>query len=137
MGVYRPGVSAFELVTPVTGNKINQFFSTIKKDVRKAFKNERLAMILEFPVLFLGAKPDNTPSFYSFMNYADFGIGTFHPKKGMYQVILAMEALAKSLGVTIKTENPIDKIIVNNGKATGIISNNTTYKSDIILSGAD
>jgi phytoene desaturase len=135
--VYRPGVSAFELMTPATIKKINQFFSTIKKDVRKEFKNDRLAKILEFPVLFLGAKPDNTPSFYSFMNYADFGIGTFHPKKGMYQVILAMETLAKSLGVTIKTENPINKIIVSNGKAKGIISNGKTYDSDIVLSGAD
>jgi phytoene desaturase len=135
--VYRPGVSPFELVTPVTMKKIGQFFSTIKKDVRKEFKNERLAMILEFPVLFLGAKPDNTPSFYSFMNYADFGIGTFHPKKGMYEVILAMGQLAKSLGVTIKTEKPIDKIVVTKGKVTGIISKGEIYKSDIVLSGAD
>ncbi|WP_055435316.1 phytoene desaturase family protein [Lacinutrix algicola] len=135
--VYRPGVSPLELVTPVTIKKISQFLSTIKRDVRKEFKNERLAQILEFPVLFLGAKPSNTPSFYSFMNYADFGIGTFHPKKGMYQVVLAMEALAKSLGVIIKTESPIDKIIVDNGKATGIISNGETYTADIILSGAD
>jgi phytoene desaturase len=135
--VYRPGVSPFELVTPVTLKKVNQFFSTIKKDVRKEFKNDRLAKILEFPVLFLGAKPDNTPSFYSFMNYADFGIGTFHPKGGMYQVILAMESLAKSLGVTIKTENPVDKIIVTNKKAKGIISKGLTYHSDVVLSGAD
>jgi len=96
-----------------------------------------LAMILEFPVLFLGAKPDNTPSFYSFMNYADFGIGTFHPKGGMYQIILAMEHLAKSLGVTIKTECPIQKIIVNKNSAVGIISNDKIYHSDIVLSGAD
>ena len=135
--VYRPGVSPLELVTPVTIKKINQFFSTIKKDVRKEFKNDRLAMILEFPVLFLGAKPDNTPSFYSFMNYADFGIGTFHPKGGMYKIILAMEQLAKSLGVSIKTECPIDKIIIENKKAIGIISNNEIFESDIILSGAD
>ena len=135
--VYRPGVSPLELVTPVTIKKINQFFSTIKKDVRKEFKNDRLAKILEFPVLFLGAKPDNTPSFYSFMNYADFGIGTFHPKKGMYEVVLAMETLAKSLGVTIKTESPIDEIIIDNGKAVGLISKGETYNSDIILSGAD
>ena len=135
--VYRPGVSPLELVTPVTIKKLDQFFSTIKKDVRKEFKNNRLAMILEFPVLFLGAKPDNTPSFYSFMNYADFGIGTFHPKGGMYQIILAMEQLAKSLGVTIKTESPIEKIIINNKKVTGIISNNELFESDIVLSGAD
>ena len=135
--VYRPGVSPFELMTPVTIKKIDQFFSTIKKEVRKEFKNERLAMILEFPVLFLGAKPDNTPSFYSFMNFADFGIGTFHPKGGMYQVIYAMEQLAKSLGVVIKTEQNIEKILVTNGNSTGIISNGATYTSDIVLSGAD
>ncbi|ALJ04375.1 phytoene dehydrogenase [Pseudalgibacter alginicilyticus] len=136
--VYNPGVSPLELITPKTITKLNQFFSTIKKDVRKEFKNERLVKILEFPVLFLGAKPSNTPSFYNFMNYADFGIGTFHPKKGMYQVILALEALAKELGVKIKTNAPVEKILVNDdGKATGIISNKTIYNADIVLSGAD
>lgn len=135
--VYRPGVTPFELITPVTIKKLDQFFSTIKKDVRKEFKNDRLAKILEFPVLFLGAKPDNTPSFYSFMNYADFGIGTFHPKKGMYEVILAMESLAKSLGVHIQTETSIDKILVTDKKATGVRSNGTIYPCDVVLSGAD
>ena len=61
--VYRPGVSPFELVTPVTMKKIGQFFSTISKEVRKEFKNPKLISILEFPVLFLGAKPSNTPAF--------------------------------------------------------------------------
>lgn len=135
--VYRPGITPFELMTPVTIKKLDQFFSTIKKDVRKEFRNERLAKILEFPVLFLGAKPDNTPSFYSFMNYADFGIGTFHPKKGMYQVILAMEQLALSLGVKIVTESSVEKIEVNNGQATGIIVDGQFIKTDVVLSGAD
>lgn len=135
--VYNPGVSPLELVTPATIKKLNQFFSTIKRDVRKAFKNERLSQILEFPVLFLGAKPSDTPSFYSFMNYADFGLGTFHPKKGMYQVVLAIESLAKELGVKIKTAVPIDEIIVSNGVAKGVISNGTVYKSDVVVSGAD
>lgn len=135
--VYNPGVSPLELVSPATIGKINQFFSTIKRDVRKEFKNDRLVKILEFPVLFLGAKPSETPSFYSFMNYADFGLGTYHPKKGMYQVILAIEKLAKDLGVSIKTNAPIDSIIIENGKATGVISKEKAYKSDVVLSGAD
>ncbi|WP_338356841.1 phytoene desaturase family protein [Yeosuana marina] len=135
--VYNPGVSPLELITFQTAKKVNQFFSNIKRDVRKEFKNERLVQILEFPVLFLGAKPSDTPSFYSFMNYADFGLGTFHPKKGMYQVILAMESLAKDLGVTIITDSPIDAIIVENGQAKGVISKGKTILSDIVLSGAD
>jgi phytoene desaturase len=135
--VYNPGESPLELVSTKTIKKLDQFVSNIKRDVRKDFKNIRLAQILEFPVLFLGAKPSKTPSFYNFMNYADFGIGTFHPKKGMYQVILAMEALAKELGVTIKTNSSVDKIIVEEGKAKGIISKGETFYSDIVLSGAD
>lgn len=135
--VYNPGVSPLELVTTETIKKLNQFFSTIKKDVRKEFKNNRLVKILEFPVLFLGAKPSNTPSFYSFMNYADFGLGTFHPKKGMYEVILAIASLAKELGVTIKTNENIEHILIEDNVAKGVISNGNTYKSDIVVSGAD
>ena len=135
--VYNPGVSPLELVNVDTIKKINQFFSTIKRDVRKEFKNNRLVQILEFPVLFLGAKPSKTPSFYNFMNYADFGIGTFHPKKGMYQVILAIEQLAKDLGVKFKTNSPVDNIITNKNEAIGIISNGESFYSDIVLSGAD
>lgn len=135
--VYNPGVSPLELVTLKTVKKLNQFFSNIKRDVRKEFKNDRLVKILEFPVLFLGAKPSDTPSFYSFMNYADFGLGTFHPKKGMYQVILAIESLAKELGVKIKTNAAVEKIITKNRSAVAIVSNSKTHHADIILSGAD
>ena len=88
--VYRPGVSPLELITPVTIKRVNQFFSTIRTQVRKKIKSQKLIQILEFPVLFLGAKPSNTPAFYNFMNYADFGLGTWHPKGGMYKVVEAM-----------------------------------------------
>jgi phytoene desaturase len=135
--VYRPGVSPLELVTLETAKKVNQFFGNISKDIRRKFNNKRLIQILEFPVLFLGAKPSDTPSFYSFMNYADFGLGTWHPKDGMYSVILAMEKLAGELGVAIHTNSNIQKIMVENGTANAIIVNGEIVKGDIILSGAD
>ncbi len=135
--VYRPGVSPLELITLETAMKVNQFFGNISKDIRRRFKNQKLVQILEFPVLFLGAKPSDTPSFYSFMNFADFGLGTWHPKNGMYSVILAIEKLAKELGVTIHTNSNIDKIEVEKGKATALIVNGEKISADVILSGAD
>ena len=135
--VYRPGVSPLELITVETAMKVRQFFSNISKDVRKKFKNERLIQILEFPVLFLGAKPSDTPSFYSFMNYADFGLGTWHPKTGMFDVVRAMESLARELGVKFETNANIEKIIVENKTATAIRVNGEIVASDLILSGAD
>lgn len=135
--VYRPGVSALELITVETTKKLGQFFSNISKDVRKNFKNQKLIQILEFPVLFLGAKPSDTPSFYSFMNYADFGLGTWHPKTGMFDVVNAMQNLALELGVTFKTHSTIQKIIVENKTAKALIINGERIESDLILSGAD
>lgn len=135
--VYRPGISPLELITPVTMRKIGQFFSTISKEVRKEFNNPRLISILEFPVLFLGAKPSDTPAFYSFMNYADFGLGTFHPKDGMYSVILAMKELAESLGVTINTSANVEQILVKDKTVQGIAVNGEKIIADIVLSGAD
>ena len=135
--VYRPGVSPLELITLETAKKVGQFFSTISRDVRSKFKNERLIQILEFPVLFLGAKPSDTPSFYSFMNYADFGMGTWHPKTGMYDVVQAMVDLAKSLGVKFKTNANIEKLVAENKKVVALINNGEIEYADIVLSGAD
>jgi phytoene desaturase len=136
--VYRPGVSPLELITPTTIKKVNYFLSNIKRDVYKDFKSPKLRQILQFPVLFLGAKPSNTPSFYNFMNFADFGLGTWHPENGMYSIVEAMVALAESLGVTFHTNSAIDKINVDNtGTATGIQVNGKQVQADVVLSGAD
>ena len=136
--VYRPGISPLELITPQTVKKIKYFLSNIKKDVCKDFQSPKLRQILQFPVLFLGAKPSNTPSFYNFMNYADFGLGTWHPEKGMYSIVLAMVELAKSLGVKFYADSEIEKICVDkDGRAYGIKIKNKLEKADIVLSGAD
>ncbi|RTY87111.1 phytoene desaturase family protein [Flavobacterium sp. RSP15] len=135
--VYRPGISPLELITAETAMKVGQFISTISKDVRKKFKNERLIQILEFPVLFLGAKPSDTPSFYSFMNYADFGMGTWHPKTGMFDVVRGIESLARELGVKFEMNSNIEKIMVVRETAKSIQVNGEIITSDVILSGAD
>ncbi|MGB1170571.1 MAG: phytoene desaturase family protein [Flavobacteriaceae bacterium] len=135
--VYRPGISPMELVTPTTVKKIRYFLSNIKNEVTRGFKNQKLRQILQFPVLFLGAKPQNTPAFYNFMNFADFGLGTWHPDKGMYAIVEAMVAVAKELGVSFHTNSPVESIHVENGRATGISTKGKKIQGDFVLSGAD
>ncbi|RZJ66251.1 MAG: phytoene desaturase [Flavobacterium sp.] len=136
--VYRPGESAFELVSMKTVGKIDRFFSTVSSDVAKRFKNERLRKILEFPVLFLGAKPSETPSFYTFMNHADFGLGTFYAKGGMFSVVKGIEKLALELGVKFQTHSNVEKITVDaDSEVDGIIVNGEKLWAEIVVSGAD
>ena len=72
------------------------------------------------------------------MNYADFGLGTWHPEKGMYSIVEAMSSLAKSLGVKFHTESNVEKILVNDSRIiAGIKINGDILKVDVVLSGAD
>ncbi len=137
--VYQPGVSPLELVNTTTIARVSQFFSTIRKQVRKNIKSNKLIKILEFPVLFLGAKPNNTPAFYNFMNYADFGLGTWHPRGGMYTVIEGMVSLAESLGVHFEVNANVEKIIVDDDKESikGLLVNGKQIDTGLVLSGAD
>ena len=135
--VYRPGISPLELVTKDTVLRVDQFFKNIKGEVRKRFRNPKLIATLEFPVLFLGAKPAKTPAFYSFMNYADFGLGTWHPQGGMYKIIEGMRSLAEELGVRFHLNQEVKNIIVSGKKAVGITTLNEDVMADMVLSGAD
>lgn len=135
--VYKPGQNIFEIITAKTALKFGSFVDTIQKQVRRRVKNKELRKILEFPVLFLGAKPSNTPSFYNFMNYADFKLGTWHPKGGMFEVAKAMHDLAEKLGVKIKHNSQVDEITTADGIATGVVVGGENYECDILLSGAD
>ena len=132
-----PGESPLELVTIETIKKVKYFLTNIRREVRKDFKNHMLRAILEFPVLFLGAKPSDTPAFYNFMNYADFGLGTFQPKNGFYDVVQGMIKLAKSLGVSFYSNSNVTKVITEKNKVIGLEINEKIIKSDIVVSGAD
>lgn len=136
--VYKPGLSPLELVNAKTMTRVTRFFKNIRNDIRKNFKHPELIQILEFPVLFLGAKPEDTPSFYSFMNYADMVLGTWYPKGGMYSVAQGMGDLAKELGVEFHLNSNVEAILIGDKKeAIGLKANGKEYKSDAILCGSD
>ena len=135
--VYKPGISPLELVTFETVKKLDQFVVTISQQIRKRFKNPKLIKILEFPVLFLGAKPQDTPAFYNFMNHGVCVLGTWYPMGGMYKVVEAMETLALSLGVKIHTGSDVEKIATEDGKVQGLVIDGVLIPSDVVLSGAD
>src|SRR5207253_6109817 len=99
--VYKPGLSVAEFFDwqIIKGIFRLDVFTSIKKHISSYFKNEKLRQLMEFPVLFLGALPRNTPALYSLMNFADIKGGTWYPNGGIYAVVHAMYTLAKELKV--------------------------------------
>ena len=135
--VYNPGKSILELMSFETAKRVNLFVQNISQTVRKNIKNPKLRSILEFPVLFLGAKPNDTPAFYNFMNHADFGLGTWYPKGGFNAVALGMAKLAKELGVEFLVNETVIKIENKGEYVTNVITDNGIFSADVVISGAD
>ena len=135
--VYNPGKSILELVNIETAQRLHLFVQNISQTVRKNIKNPKLRSILEFPVLFLGAKPQNTPAFYNFMNHADFGLGTWYPKGGFNAVALGMVELAKELGVKFLINQEVIEIETENNIAKRVKTSTDIFEADLVISGAD
>lgn len=134
-----PGISIREFIdfdTIKQSFKLN-LFSSYQKMIRKKFKNPKLQSLMEFPVLFLGAKPKDTPSLYSLMNYAGLKLGTYYPMGGFFSLVEAMVDVCKSQGVTFHNNAAVEKINVTEGKITSIKVNGVNKIVDGVIGSAD
>jgi phytoene desaturase len=138
--VFKPGQSLFEFLDKelIAGLFRLDVFNNIKSHIGKFFKHPQLRQMMEFPVLFLGALPENTPALYSLMNYADVKLGTWFPRGGMYKIVEGMHKLAVEQGVTFHFNHNVSSIIVENGIAKTVVADNgKQFNADVVIGGAD
>lgn len=112
-------------------------FASFGKHIRKFFSSRRLLQLMEFPILFLGATPKNTPALYSLMNYAEIALGTWYPMGGMHEIVKAMVKLAEEKGVNIKLNEAVKRIEVENKTAQKVITDIGEYEADIVIGAGD
>ncbi len=138
--VYKPGLSILEFGSwdVIRQGLKMDILSSFSKLIRKYFQHPKILELLEFPVLFLGAKPEDTPAMYSLMNYADMSLGTWYPKGGMYKIVEGMYELAKSLGVQFQFGTGVRQINVEQGVTTGVtLANGEHLPADGVVSSSD
>ena len=137
--VQKPGLSILEFMNPkllIDAFRLN-VFQDFHSYIRKYFKNPKLLKLLEFPILFLGALPKNTPALYSLMNYADIVLGTWYPIGGMSKVVDAFVEIANDLGVEFKVDHSVNSFNTEDSKIKSINTNHGTYEADFVVGSAD
>lgn len=137
--VYMPGLSVREFADAKMIKEAFsvQIFSSFSKHVRKYFSNPRLISLMEFPVLFLGAMPQDTPALYSLMNYAGLKLGTWYPIGGFGKVIDFMQLIAERQGTTFHWNAPVQKIVVESNRAKAIAVQGEIINVDAVVASAD
>jgi phytoene desaturase len=137
--IEKPGLSILEYLefdTIKQAVKLN-LFSSYQKMVHRKFKHPKLRALMEFPVLFLGAKPKDTPSLYSLMNYAGLKLGTHYPMGGFYSLVEAMVAVCKDQGVIFHTNSEVTKLRVKHDQINSICVDGETHIVDGVIGSAD
>ncbi len=141
--VFKPSLSAMEYADIDLAKGILKLdvFTNMKKHIGKYFKHPQLLQLMEFPVLFLGALPQNIPALYSLMNYADIKLGTWYPEGGLNTVATSMHTLATELGVKTFFGQNVQSINIENGKAVSVTTTSSKGKeiffANAIISAAD
>lgn len=137
--VFRPGLKLMEFadMRVIKGLFKMHLVTSFSKYIRRYFKNEKILSLLEFPVLFLGATPEETPALYSLMNYADISLGTWYPMGGMHKFVEAFEKIALEQGVKILTNQEVIGFEYNGKNITHAVTKDQKWETDILISGAD
>ncbi len=138
--VHKPSLSIMEFADMriAKGAFKMHLFSSFSKYIRKYFNHPKIIELLEFPVLFLGAMPKDTPALYSLMNYADIKLGTWYPMGGMHKIIEAFEKIAIEQGVKIITSNEVKSFVVKDKNIVASVNQQgMDIDADYVISGAD
>ena len=134
---------------------IKHLLTPLSKFAASHVSDKRLQKILNFPAVFLGASPYDTPSMYHLMTHVDMNVGVFYPMGGFYTIIEAIERLAKAHGAEIHTNSKVTKIVTSaspneldmigeipvetKGKprVTGVMVGEVFYPADVVVGNAD
>lgn len=137
--VYKPGRSIMEFadMRVLKGLVQMHLLTSMKAYIRKSFSNPKLIQLLEFPILFLGAMPKNTPALYSLMNYADMALGTWYPKGGMHKIVEGMVSLAEEKGVKFVYNSEVLRCHYEGNSISEVVTISSNYKADVIVAAGD
>ena len=120
----------------VEGTKLHMF-QKLDSFAQRFFKSEKIRKILEYTIVFLGGSPYDSPALYSLMSHVDFNMGVWFPKEGMGKLVEAMKKLAEEQGAKFVFNEPVEKILVKDGKTTGVKTSKKTYDADLVVVNAD
>jgi phytoene desaturase len=137
--LYKEYGSIFEFLNLrmlIEGSRLN-VFGRLDKSVRRYFQDRRARQILEYAMVFLGTDPSQAPALYSIMSHVDLNLGVHYPSGGLQTVGAALARLAAEQGVEIRFNQNVRKIVVENGRARKVLTDQGEYGGEAVLVNAD
>jgi phytoene desaturase len=112
-------------------------WSSVDGDLSNFFEDPRIRLAFSFQSKYLGMSPFQCPSLFTILSFLEYEYGVFHPRGGCGSVPRAMARVASDLGAKIRLNEPVEEILFDGRRATGVRTAHGTYACDALTINAD
>jgi len=112
-------------------------FTSMHKKNKRWFQDLRVVQLFDRYATYNGSNPYKTPATLNVIPHLEHNIGAFFPNKGMYHIVEALHKLATEMGVHFFFNQPVQKIMIQNNKVSGIQISGKKLDYDRVVSNVD
>lgn len=120
-------VNIFGLHLSKTMHEVNQ----------KQFDHPKLVQLFNRYATYNGSNPYEAPGILCMIPHLEFNVGTYFPKGGMHAITQSLFELAKNVGVTFQFNSPVEEILLQKNRASGVKVGGKQYPADVVVSNMD
>jgi phytoene desaturase len=111
--------------------------ATVASTIRGKVKDARLAQMLDHFVQYVGSSPYGAPAVLCAIAHMQTAEGVWYPMGGTRAVAEALAKLAGELGATLKPDEEVVGLAIENGAVTGVRTKAGTTACDAVISNMD
>ncbi len=113
------------------------FVTSYQDVIKKYFKDDIVQQTMSFQSFYCGLPPELAPGFIALIPYSEHE-GIWYPRGGMIQIPKAFQRVGERLGMELRLNTDVDKVMVRNRRAEGVrLKDGTEITSDIVVSNVN
>ncbi len=113
-------------------------YRTVYDIVARYLQDDHLRQTFSFHSLLVGGNPFATSSIYTLIHVLERTWGVTFPRGGTGALVRALVALFERLGGTVRLSTPVDRILVEGDRVTGVrTAGGEVFAADAVASNAD
>ncbi|MFM2376110.1 MAG: phytoene desaturase [Bacteroidota bacterium] len=103
----------------------------------RRFSDDRLVQLFDRYATYNGSNPYAAPGVLNLIPHLEHGIGAFFPEGGMVAITDSLVRLARDLGVNFELGRRVDRILVEDGAAVGVLVGQERREAELVVSNMD
>lgn len=110
---------------------------SVADDLARRFKHPQVRLALSFQTKYLGMSPYECPELFTILPFIEYEYGVWHPRGGCNAIFRAMAERCADMGVQIRTSAPVERIVFDGRRATGVVVNGEVRSHPHVVINAD